>query len=386
MILHLTHKPILPAVDGGCVAMNELQIDLLQAGYQVKYMSLATHKHPFHPEAFDTTRKHLVNPEFVTVDTSVRMGRALFSFLTRKSYNLERFYSLEFARKLEEFLRKNHVSAVIFDSLYTAVYLDIVRKNGPARCILRAHNVEHQLWEQQAKSAPFWKRAILQKLANDLRRVETTLVQAMDQVWAISTEDAQRFESLNPRHLAVIPVAIKAEEAISEIRTSLFFLGSMNWEPNREAYRLIDHVILPKLNQQRPVEFHVAGSFSEQVTSSSPATTLHGHVASSSAFMRSHGILLAPYFSGSGVRIKILEAMNLGIPVISTPLGFQGIPVTHRENAWIARSIDDFVYAINHLFEQPQEALAMGQQAQASIQAHFGREQVIHQIVHQLGQ
>lgn len=385
MILHLTNKPIFPLIDGGCVAMNELQVNLLQAGYQVKYFTIATQKHPFSILQFDEKRKELVHPEAVVVNTQIRFGKALKSFFNRKSYNLDRFYSPQLAFELTEFLKNNRVDAVIFDSLYAAVYLDLVHKNSQAVCVLRAHNVEHKLWEQQVETSSFWKKPILRKLARDLKKDEIKLVQKMDQVWAISKEDAHFFSQIKKENVVEIPVSVKPQINSQTIKPSLFFLGSMNWPPNVEAYNIIEKKILPEVQAKNTISFHVAGSFSEQLKTTNPNVYLHGQVPSSMDFMKEHGILIAPFFSGSGIRIKILEAMNLGIPVISTSLGFQGIPVKHQKNAWIAESMEEMKEAIEILTSNIELATSIGLEAKKDIQTYFGRKKVIELIIEQLG-
>ena len=91
-------------------------------------------------------------------------------------------------------------------------------------------------------------------------------------------------------------------------------------------------------------------------------------------YMRNKEILIVPIFSGSGIRIKILESMTLGIPVISTTKGAQGIPYTDKKNIIIANKPDDFKKAILELINNKNFAKKIAQGGQELIQNHFGSQ------------
>jgi glycosyltransferase involved in cell wall biosynthesis len=86
----------------------------------------------------------------------------------------------------------------------------------------------------------------------------------------------------------------------------------------------------------------------------------HREIADAQSFMLAHGILVAPYFSGGGMRVKITEAMSLGIPVITTALGAEGIDVSNGENIVIANTAEEFVAQLERLFEFPDFCLNIG--------------------------
>jgi glycosyltransferase involved in cell wall biosynthesis len=101
-----------------------------------------------------------------------------------------------------------------------------------------------------------------------------------------------------------------------------------------------------KLNPK--AKLHIAGSFTpaEFLDFNSNNVIIHGKIESPKTFMQKHGIMLAPLFSGSGVRIKILEALSYAVPVIATDIALQGIN-THV--ALSANNTSEFIEIIKNL-------------------------------------
>jgi glycosyltransferase involved in cell wall biosynthesis len=123
-----------------------------------------------------------------------------------------------------------------------------------------------------------------------------------------------------------IPVAIEVAKIKTDLsQTNCFHIGSMNWQPNIEAVNyLIDQLWLKKPNLPN---LTIAGSHSETINSQRfPSNVLiAGRVPDVNAFMSNAGVLVSPIKSGSGIRIKLLEALALGVPCITTKLGAAGI-------------------------------------------------------------
>ena len=90
--------------------------------------------------------------------------------------------------------------------------------------------------------------------------------------------------------------------------------------------------------------------------------------------------MFVPLFSGSGIRIKILEGMASGIPIISTKKGAQGIPYTHRKNIFIADHPNDFYKAICLLLKDKKLAKKIGNNGRELIKTHFSKKIVLNKI------
>lgn len=387
-VLHITNKPIYPIVDGGCMAMNALLKSLLNLGFEVKNVCLSTEKHPFNREAYPEKLQQICRPETVKIDTTVRAKSAFFSLFHSDSYNVSRFYDAQFAALIENELKHTNTGLVILESLYVLPYLSIIRKNFNGKIILRAHNVEHLLWERLASNeTQFLKRLFFKKLAADLKKYEIQQLQKVDGIATVSEADKNYFaEKGIQTPMQWIPVSLdfKKYHDFSLAKDQFFFLGAMNWKPNQEAVERLTKSIFPAISKINPsAQLHLAGSFMEEfdLPEKLDNTTIHGLVSDVGDFMRAHGILIVPLISGSGIRIKILESMSLGIPVISSSIGFEGIPVQHNVHAFIADTDEAFIEIAQKLMETPELAHQIGQAGKNLVEQTYNSTVISKQIL-----
>ena len=98
---------------------------------------------------------------------------------------------------------------------------------------------------------------------------------------------------------------------------------------------------------------------------------IHGFVDDSKEFMNSHDIMVVPLLTGSGMRIKIIEAMALGKCVISTTKGAEGINYTDKKNIWIANTPEDFTTTINQFINEPNLAEQIGLAARVLVEQEY---------------
>lgn len=318
-ILLITCKPPYPTIDGGCFATKRLIDTLLSQGNEVKLLTIATQKHPFQAEVHPSE----LQTEAVTIDTSLSILDAIKHLFKSSSYNVERFREERLKNVILKTLTNAHFDSVIFDSLFSTPYLASVKQHFNGNIFLRAHNVESDIWKQKANSARGIKGLYLKKLANDLLNYEQKIIQKVTAVLTITQEDEKRFSELNNSIKAqTIPIPIEATTPINYEVNQPFFIGGMDWEPNfqavEKAIKIIEEI------GDKSIQLQLAGKGTEQFNESS-FVKIHGRVDSALSFMKKNGFLLAPIMSGSGVRVKVLEAMSAGIPVLTTKLGAAGV-------------------------------------------------------------
>jgi glycosyltransferase involved in cell wall biosynthesis len=140
----------------------------------------------------------------------------------------------------------------------------------------------------------------------------------------------------------------------------LFFLGGLDWLPNQEGMRWFMDECWPLLQSAHPHwQLHIAGRNMPEwmMKWKSEWVQVHGSVPDAVGFMSNHGVMLVPLFSGSGMRIKIIEALAQGIPLVATTLAVEGISVEADKHLLIADTPDKFVQAIEVL--ESDEALRL---------------------------
>jgi len=109
-------------------------------------------------------------------------------------------------------------------------------------------------------------------------------------------------------------------------------------------------------------------------------TIIEGKIKNAQNYIMSKEIMFVPLFSGSGIRIKILEGMSFGLPIISTSKGAEGIPYTHLKNIIIANTASEFCNAISLLIENKKLAKKIGANGQLLIKKYFSKHFVINQL------
>jgi glycosyltransferase involved in cell wall biosynthesis len=96
-----------------------------------------------------------------------------------------------------------------------------------------------------------------------------------------------------------------------------------------------------------------------------------GEVPDAKKFMENYPIMVAPIFSGGGLKIKIIEAMAMGKIVVCNPEAASGIPATHQQNILFANSSQDFIILINDLFSKIAQPNNIGNNARLLIEENF---------------
>jgi len=107
---------------------------------------------------------------------------------------------------------------------------------------------------------------------------------------------------------------------------------------------------------------------------------MQGEVADAVAFMQQHPIFIVPMRSGSGIRIKLLEAMALGLPIISTTIGAEGLPVIDGQHLLLADDAVSFAQALQRLQKDEDFAFNLGQQGRQLIESQFNRAQLTQKL------
>ena len=130
------------------MAMDSLTTGLLEEGHQVKVLTLHTHKHPFLESELTSTYLETTEFEAVFAETELNLRDAFSHVITGESYHLSRFHVPEMERAIEDNLRERVFDVIILESLFTTSYIPAIRRLSDAELVLRAHNVEHQLWQE----------------------------------------------------------------------------------------------------------------------------------------------------------------------------------------------------------------------------------------------
>jgi polysaccharide biosynthesis protein PslH len=380
-ILIISHKPPYPSVDGGCLAMAKLAEGLKTEHVDVAYACLSTEKHPFRKKEFEQTSFPVLGHR--KVNTTPTLLGYLRSFFGQSSYLTDRFYCAEFSKELASQLIAFQPDVVLFESLFSAVYLDDLRGVSKAKIVLRSHNLEADLWQKKVSAMGKLKQLILQPAINRLEKLEQRIFKQVDGVMAISSEEVNYCQQIAPETPVIhIPMGINLSPVQTfEPAKSFFHIGAMDWEPNIQGINWLVQSVWPSVHAKSGYSLHLAGKGLQSEEYQLPGIVNHGEVDHAERFMQSHGIMVVPLFQASGIRIKLLEAGALGIPVIATPQAVGSLPLVHEEDLLIASNEQEFSEAMNRLIVDFELQQKLAQGIRKKIELNFSSSQIHKQAV-----
>ncbi len=248
---------------------------------------------------------------------------------------------------------------ILVESLPPAAFSRFRNKDGKKPMLIyNAHNVDSVL-ARQAMGKPLPKQ-------HPALRKERKLWKHCDLVFSCSVPDRDSFLRINPKpvQIEVVPNGVDTErnpfdEDREGVRPNrILFCGSLAYRPNEEGLIWFMEKVWPLL-QEDHLELCVIGrgtaSPALRAALAAPRVELIGEVPSTLPYYREAAIAIVPLLSGSGTRLKILEAMALGTPLVSTSTGAEGIETTPAAIS-ISDHPDGFADAIRRLVKHPDHA------------------------------
>ena len=387
-VLQLCIKPPFPTVDGGTMAMNSITQGLLREGCEVKVLAMESDKHPADRAKMGEEYLRQTGFESQYVDLSVKPLAAAVSMLCGESYHVKRFRSEAFAARLRAILEQETFDVVHLESLFMTPYVPLIRSLSDAKVVLRSHNVEHVIWQRVAASTPRgFKRWYLKHLALALRAYELEHVNDYDGVVCITKGDADYFRQHGCRRpLTSIPFGVEPDDAanVDVEPASLFHIGAMDWMPNRESIEWLLDEVWPVVHREVPqAHLYLAGRKMPQKWMDTPmdGVTVVGEVPDAGYIIAGKQINVVPLLSGSGIRVKIIEAMAAGKAVVTTTVGAQGIDYTEGENLLVADTPAQFAAQIKRLVDDQEYCHSVGEAAARLVAEHYDVKRLTAQLL-----
>ncbi len=360
-ILQVNNKVPYPAKDGGAIACMNLVKGFSHLGHDVTVLSMNTAKHHVLLDEIPGEIANLADFRMVEVPAPINAFNAFLNLcFSSKPYNAVRFINKDFRAALKDLLEEKEFDVVQLEGLYVCPYIPFIRKKTKALVVYRAHNVEFEIWERTAMLAKGLKRLYLKNLSKRIKKLETAILNEYDVLVPITKRDERiLYELGNIRPTHVSQTGIDSSALIPNIKNmeypSVFHIGSMEWAPNQEALLWFLESCWPKIHEKYPkMNFYAAGRNAPNwliQKLDQPNVVFKGEVDDAYDFMNSKAIMVVPLFSGSGMRIKIIEGLALGKGIVSTSIGAEGIEIENGKHLLIANTSDEFIQAISELVE-----------------------------------
>jgi glycosyltransferase involved in cell wall biosynthesis len=275
------------------------------------------------------------------------------------------------------------------------VFLDSLQAAGAARSVslgrtrvlLDLDDVEHRRFAREVSQPPRWRlKPLLYMQVPALWWGERAAITRSDQVFVCSDLDRRYLgRTMGVRNLQVIPNAVtRKDHRPLTSEPNVLFIGAYNYPPNVVAAEYLIREVWPRLVSLCPqARLLIAGAHQETIRSRGEAPSgveFLGFVPDLDALYRRTRVLCCPVQSGGGTRIKILEAASYGVPVVSTPLGAEGIDLAADKEIVLRSSAQGLAEACAGLLEDDVRARDIGASARDRTRDLYSRDAVVRRM------
>lgn len=354
-ILYLTSRFPFPADSGGPIKTLRT-LKLLAKNHQLFLLCFAPSKqylsHQGHLEKLcSEVRVFVSNLPF---DHFKNIGSVILkSLFLPEPFIVYRHRDKRFKKAVDEILEKEKIDAIHIDHLNMSSYLP---KKKNCLWVLEEHNIESEInWGIFKRER--WNKFKLFSFLEALKSVvyEKRMISKFDYILTISRDDQRKLIRLGARKNNVFflpaPFDINPRFCFKNQESVVLFVGMLSWWPNKDGLFWFYKSVFPLIKKEiADAEFLVIGKEATRemigLDQKDPDFKLVGYVKDLEKYFGKAGVFIVPLQAGSGIRIKILTALSMGLPVVSTKKGAEGIVGKSGEGIILADSPNDFAQAV----------------------------------------
>jgi len=351
-----------PTDRGGQIRTLEM-LKTLHRRHEIHYVTFEDGRNPEGPRrSHEYCSKAYAVPHSVPPRRSVHFGAQLLrGLISELPVSVARYASGRMKRQLEALLREQKFDSLVCDFLFPAPNIPDM-----GRAVLFQHNVESMIWRRHVQEARHpGKRAYLALQARRMQAFERKICRAAGHIVAVSEVDREAMQRMfGVERVSSVATGVDldffAPSANAPQKAGLIFTGSMDWLPNIDAMEWFAAEILPLIHKERPdCRLIVAGrrptAGLQELARREPRISLTGTVPDIRPYLWGSAVSIVPLRIGGGTRLKIFEAMAARIPVVSTSIGAEGLPLAAGKHIAIADSAELFARKCLDLLANPAE-------------------------------
>ncbi len=392
-VLFFTFKSPYPPVDGGKICSWATIKSLIKAGAIVDLVVLSYREDQVKKVLYETAEKEGVRKVYTyAIDATPSIFRILKELPVRFPDRTLRFFDIKVAQELINLISKNGYDFIIFDHLSTGQYFWFLRQEGVNMppVIYRSHNIESEIWEglMRVTKNPLLKVFLLQEVPK-IRRFERWFTKEVDFVWSLSPDDIKQYQTwgIGRDKLFLIrsalvdlpgPLALPDKPPKQII---LQHVGSLSWLPNLYSMQKFFREIFPYLKERySTLQVKLGGKQSERFDKSREGIYGLGFVDDIKEFIGSSPFFFIPVYVGSGIRIKLLEALAYQRIVITTSKGSQGFEGQNKWHVLIADSPEEWADALDWILYNWDKAISLAKDGRSIIESLYTIDSVSRSI------
>ena len=399
-ILFLTQVLPYPLNSGAKIRQYHM-LRHLARNHQVTLVSFTRADDP--PEAIEHLRGicHAVHPVPIRRSLWRNVRAAVKGLLTGLPILTARDQIEEMRTTLEQLVDARSFDLIHADQLSTAWWgrlaANMARPPRP-RTLLDEHNAIYLLMRRMADTEHnLLRRVIMAREAGAFRCYEANMCREFDALLTVTEEDREHLLALfapdEQEQLAekftMVPICVDPEQVTPVVHRddgapTVLHLGTMFWPPNVHGVLWFAREVLPLIHQQVPeARFIVVGKnppAEVQALTGDSRVVVTGYVADPMPYLEAADAFVVPLHAGGGMRVKIVDAWLWGLPIVSTPIGAEGIKVSDGENLLLGENAPAFAQATVRLLTESDLNQQLRANGRAWVEANYAWQTVYQQV------
>ena len=353
--------------------------DKLRAYYQLRELSekfnvtlVALTDSKVGNESLEHVKKYCEKIEIIPLTWFSKISQMTLCLFSNKPFQIGYFFRVK---------AKNKIKVLIKENDYKSIYNQLIRTSEYTK---NTHHIPKTLDYMDALSVgikrridlqPFYKKWLFKIEAKRLVNYEREIFDYFEHSTIISEQDKKLIQHPESQKIVCIPNGIDASYfnfPVIEKDVNLVFTGNMSYPPNIEASKYIAEQILPELPG---CNLLISGSSPSNIVkdlaNENSAIELTGWVDDIRTSYARGKVFIAPMFIGTGMQNKLLEAMAMGLPCITTPLANDAINATHGKQIFVANTKEEFIKIAQELLNNEALRIEIGNNAKEFVQNNF---------------
>ncbi len=374
-ILQLSPQFPFPADDGGRIGIANITKEFARSGASVTLFTLG--------EKPDENALSLVVPYAKSVhcshSTKNNIGRIALSAVFPIPLYLWKHTGADITQSLHRILQQKKFDVIHADHsamMPAAIFAQSIQKIPIG---LRLHNIECKIWDRYAQRlTSSLKRSYIQRQARLLRQGEAKFFPKADICFAISDANMAEAQEIAPSaniicaSIGIQPDEWQSDSMIQRNTREAILATTYKWIHNVEGVDWLIDKVLPLVHKSIPeASLRLLGKDMPQHFLGKKCVEAQGYVENVKPFLNKAGIYVAPLFVGSGIRIKIIEAMAMELPVVATTVAAEGISAGSEEGLFLADTPEDFARIMIELMTKPEQTRILGAAARQFVIKNF---------------
>ena len=355
-VLMLTTRIPYPPISGAKIVIFNTIKYLAQKGIDITLLAIDSE----YTSNFAELTKYC-KIRIVTFNTKTKISGLILNIFSRLPYTISKYINKKVIKTLDQILINGKFNIVHIEQLHMTYYGKYLKEKYNLPVIYRAHNLESEIIRRYMKNyRNLFIKAYLYIQWKKMLSYEITMCKNLDVCVMITKEDKQKISTFNHNINAKyiepgIEIPYLEQPKLKKSTYIILFVGSMSWLPNIEGILWFVNKIYPiVIRNIKNVELVIVGA---NPTSKIRALnkyrniTVTGFVDNIKRYYQEADVFIVPLKTGSGIRIKILEALSMKTPIVSTTIGAEGIGLTNGVNIMIADDEKNFTESIIKLLK-----------------------------------